>query len=180
MGYDVVLKPFALVSQIHSAEVAGNLARSQKFTSASPTSVFESVILKNDEPSECYEINHNDVWPHQVEHILLALQVVHQSRHQQEGQARAAHQVPLMSHVLRIGIVNGPCILFPSEALVLVYHTEVAEKCAEYQHDRVVNWGYLPRNHLVNFPVKLVLQSHQLFLLSVVLQTFLKIHFLSI
>ena len=69
----------SLVRHIDCSKIARNLAREQKLAGARSPSIFESVILKNNEPSERYEIDHNHVWPHQVEHILFTLHMVHQS-----------------------------------------------------------------------------------------------------
>ena len=100
MSDDIVFQPLPLVWEVNSSEISRNF--SQEFSSTSSSGIFKPIVLQNDEPNERYKVNYDNVWPHQVKHVLLGLHVVHQGRHEEEHKTCAAHKVPLVSHILGI------------------------------------------------------------------------------
>jgi len=137
MTYDVKLQPRSLVGEVYSAEVAGQLVK--EFTGASTACIFEPVILEGEEPDEREHVSNNDVWPKEVEHVWVALQVVHQSTREHEDEARALEEVPLMCHVFGVAILDSPCVGLTGIALILLTQDVVGEETAVNYHNSVVN-----------------------------------------
>ena len=76
MRYDIVLNPLPLAREIDRPKVARDL--SQKFTSASSTGVLKPEVLQYRKPNKRQEVNNDNVWPHQIKHVAISLQLIHQ------------------------------------------------------------------------------------------------------
>ena len=76
MRCDIVSEPLALFAKVHRGEVVGDLGKVLA-TACSP-GLLESKELEGDEPDEGTQVGDDHIRPHQLEHILLTLEVVHE------------------------------------------------------------------------------------------------------
>jgi|TARA_B110000305_G_C19442639_1_gene642854 hypothetical protein len=78
MRDNVVLQPLSLLDQVNGSVIAWKFLWGQELASAGSAGILESVVLKDNEPNEGHQVGDNDVWSHQVKHLLAPLEVVHQ------------------------------------------------------------------------------------------------------
>ena len=62
-----------------------------------------------------------------------------------------------MCHVLGVGILNGPCALLPSIALITLLKDVVSKEYAVNYLDKVVDWRDLVTDHLVHLAIEFFL-----------------------
>ena len=78
MRDNIVLQPLSLLDQVNGSVIAWKFLWGEELTSAGSAGILESVVLEDDKPNEGHQVRDNDVWSHQVKHLLAPLEVIHQ------------------------------------------------------------------------------------------------------